>query len=252
MKITLILLVCCILTVVGTIVFAPEYAHEIIDKLHENTTETDKSRTTNGNKENNKRQINKKNTVSTPTESVDESKEKQSHNDKDPDTKAGNDMKRKNDVKVTTPPQPIKHPRTRNEMLTWLHENNYSVGIGDGFYRITWHYRKPFTSRPNAIIFSRDGTVSIRHEQLVVIDEDGATIIGGRNVDIKGSGCIMIGVLIGGIRQNGFYISSVSTKYRNGYYWVEFKRSFDWILGRHSIENVWSKAKKLKEVNHGN
>ena len=139
-------------------------------------------------------------------------------------------------------------PHNESEMLDWLKANKYNVAQEQGFYRISWHYRKPFTSKSNAIIISRDGTVSIRHEQPVVVYENGAIVIGERNVDIKGSDCILIGRLNGSIRRNGFNISSVSMKYRNGYHWVEFKRSFDWFLGN-SIEDVWSKAKKIKEIN---
>ena len=137
---------------------------------------------------------------------------------------------RKNPV----PKREQSSPRNEREMLDWLKEHNYDVAHGQGFYRISWQMQKPTSSKPTAIVVRNDGKVVPQYGHTIV-NRGGASSMGGRATVIN----------------NGMTTSAIA-KYENGSWGIEITRSFYWFPGRDSIENVWSKAKKIKEVNDEN
>ena len=188
MKFALGLLVCCILAIAGTIVFAPEYAHEIIDKFHGNPENITKPQVRKDNNENSNNKANEGNNIVDKSESP---------------IQEGNAFyapQRSNTENQKTSEPPVQKgyevhtkPSTKEQLLEWLKSEDYRVAAGQGFYRITWIYRKPSLTKPSAVIISREGKVSIRYEKNVVIKVDGASIL-GQNVDVNGNGNSIVGI----------------------------------------------------------
>ena len=111
--------------------------------------------------------------------------------------------------------------------------------------------RKPSSDKPTVIVVSRDGKVSVRYEQTVIYVDDAAVL--GQNVVVKGrnNSTVSVGRVSNYSNRNGL-TNTASMKYENGYWWIVTTHSFNWYIGRDRIENVWLKAKKIKEINDEN
>ena len=121
MKLVLGLLVCCILAIVGTVILAPEYAHEIIDRFHDKpTTHTTKPQVTESDNENDDSEGTMDDISNRPVTTT-------------IITKTVNDTPIVAKPLVATPvyTTPIEHPLTKKEMLEWLRTNGYCTAIGN-------------------------------------------------------------------------------------------------------------------------
>ena len=281
MKFTLGFLVCCFLVIVGTVIFAPEYAHEIIDRFHDkSTTHTTKPQVTESNNENSNSIANKGKTFVSTSESVMQSENENGTSEAD-----------KNDIIVATsvpvirmvvesenehsnsrddnafatptpafPTQTFKRPQTEQQLLGWLKAQGYRVEEGQEFYRISWQMQKPTSSKPVSICLKDNGTIIPNYGRRVV---SGINFAAGRKATINGytittshggvnytlsNGGIDIALGSGEVIINTtdkITITS-SAKYENSSWWIETMRSFLWVPGRDNIEDVRSKAKKIK------
>lgn len=128
-------------------------------------------------------------------------------------------------------------PRTENEMLDWLKENNYTVTEEPGFHRIYWQHLKPVSPKPTAIVVNGDGTVVPQYSSHMVASRGSIVSMGNNNTST--------------VTNNGM-TTTASTKYENGSWWIETIRSFDWNPRWDDINDVLSKAKKIKEMNDEN
>ena len=129
-------------------------------------------------------------------------------------------------------------PRTENEMLDWLKENNYTVTEKPGFYRIYWQHLKPVSPKPTAIVVNGDGTVVPQDGSHMVANRGSIVSAGNNTSTVKNN-------------ENGI-TTTASIKYKNGSWWIETIRYFDWYPRWDDINDVLSKAKKIKEMNDEN
>ena len=220
MKFALGFLTCCILVIVGTVVFAPEHAHEIINRFHDIPTHTTKPQQTEINNESDSSAgTNRTTIVTTPITTTPVEKP----------------------LLTTTPiyTTPIEYPRTRKEMLEWLKENGYSVVREQGSYRISWRMFNRTASKPIGLI-SRNGKVDPHYGSIGVGNRVSNGNINGNNVNQE----IIISDRPITFTNNGI-TAIFSIKYENGW-GLETKRSFLWIPSQDNIKGVWSKAKKIK------
>ena len=244
--------------IVGTVVFAPEYAHEIIDWFHGNLEHATKPQVSKDNNENNNK---KSNGGGNNENSNNKANEDNNIVDKDESPiQEGNAFyapQRSNTENQKTSEPPVQQgyevhtkPSTKEQLLEWLKSEDYRVEAGRGFYRITWIYRKPSLTKPSAVIVSKDGKVTIRYEKKVVINVDDASIL-GQNINVRGRNNSTSAFGTVTKVENGL-IKTASMKYENGYWWIVTTQTFDWYIGQDRIENVWLKAKEIKEINYGN
>ena len=266
--------------IVGTVVFAPEYAHEIIDWFHgnlehatkpqvskDNNENSNKKSNGDGNNENSNNKANEDNNIVDKSESpiqegnafhAPQRSNTENKGKSEPPVQKGRvvyrvpqrsntENKEENEPPVQKGYGVHTKPSTKEQLLEWLKSEDYRVAAGQGFYRITWIYRKPSLTKPSAVIVSKDGKVTIRYEKKVIINVNDASIL-GQNIDVRGRNNSTVG--IGTITKvdNGI-IKTASMKYENGYWWVVTTYSFDWYIGRDRIEKVWLKAKEIKEIN---
>ena len=213
MKFALGFLTCCLLVVIATVVFAPEYSHEIIDWLHGNSDSAGKIYVVTGDNSEGGEIASDEKSIEIEIETS------------EPTVRYSR----------LVPGREPSSPRNEREMLDWLKARNYDVAHEQGFYRISWQMQKPTSSKPTSIIIRKDGKVVPQYEHIVVNRGGGAVSIGGRAT-----------VTTNGITTTAF------AKYESGSWWIETTRSFYWSPGQDSIENVLSKAKKMKEVNDEN
>ena len=205
MKFALGFLTCCLLVVIATVVFAPEYSHEIIDWLHGNSDSTGESYVATG----------------------DNSEGGEIASDEQPTYVISS-----KGIGIIAPKREPSSPRNEGEMLDWLKAHNYDVRHEQGFYRISWHMQKPTSSKPTSIVVRNDGKVVPLYGHIAVING----VAAGRRVTVTTNGMT----------------TTAFAKYENGSWWIQTTRSFYWSPGQDSIENVLSKAKKMKEVNDEN
>lgn len=87
----------------------------------------------------------------------------------------------------------------------------------------------------------------------IVVNEDGTVVpqYGGHSVASRGSTASMGNNNTSTVSNNGI-TTTASTKYENGSWWIETIRSFVWNPRRDNIKDVSSKAKKIKEMNDEN
>ncbi|RKU16676.1 hypothetical protein C6501_05320 [Candidatus Poribacteria bacterium] len=238
------------------IVLAPNSVHEVIDRIHGNSDSNGEiSVDTEDNSEVDAIPSDEK------TDTVSESSvvpEDNSEEDVEPsDEKSEPAVKTKH--KVTKLPPLVKGkrkvtklpPLTEDEMLDWLERHDYTVGEGQGFYRIYWRNLTKVFSKPTAIVVSRDGKVDLRYEQTVVVNEDGASVV-GQNVAINGNGNSVSNFGKASVTNRSGITNTASMEYRNGNWWIEVTRSFYWYPSLDSISDVLSKAKKIKETDNEN
>ena len=231
MKIALVFLIGCLLVVVGTVVFAPEYVHEIIDRVHDNAVPAAKSQVLESENEHSNSQADQDHTTTTQSP-------------KFVIIRRGGTIVVEDEDLATTP-QLVTQPQTEKQMLSWLRAHNYEVETGQGVYRISWQMRKRTSSKPTAIVVSRDGTVVPRYERTVVVNEDGAAVV-GENVVLNGSGCSLSGRGRAVVTNRDRITTTASLTYENGSWWIKTTRSFLWIPSRNNINDVLSRAKKIK------
>ena len=122
-------------------------------------------------------------------------------------------------------------PTNEIEMLNWLEVHNYTVADEQGFYHIYWHNLKPVSPKPTAIVVNGDGTVIPQYSSSShMVASRGSTVFRGNNNTITNNGMTI----------------TVSTKYENDSWWIETIRSFVWNPRWDDINDVLSKAKKLR------
>lgn len=236
--------ICCHLIIVGAIIFAPEYVKEILNRLHKNkqninkTQVADRAKTIiNQDKENkiNNNSINK---------SID-SKNKNT-NQEDSETKTNEQIK-ENDKgelnlevqKVNTfVKQFIKQPQSEVQMLEWFKDQNYEVTTYHGNYNVTLHVKKPVPSEPTIISIDLDGTVipSFPLNAAVLKNVYGSTATTGGRVTVVNDG----------------FTTSAFAKYEMGSWWIDITHSFEWDVDKESIKDIWLKAKKIILINDSN
>ena len=128
-------------------------------------------------------------------------------------------------------------PTNESEMLDWLKVHNYTVAEGQGFYRIYWINLKPVSPKPSAIVVQGDGTVVPQYGNHSVASEGSIVSAGNNNI----STAINSGIT-----------TTASSKYENGSWWIETIHSFVWDPSGDNINDVLSKTKKIKEMNDEN
>lgn len=158
MKFALGFLTCCLLVVIGTVVFAPEYTHEIIDWIHSNSdSKGDFFVVAGDNSEGGVIASDEKPTLAIATS--------------EPDI-------------IGTKREPFS-PRNEREMLDWLKAHNYDVTYGQGFYRISWQMQKPISSKPTSIVVRNDGKVVPQYGRIEVIR---GAVVAGRRTTVTTNG----------------------------------------------------------------
>ena len=212
--------VCCVLF----IVLAPDSVHEAIDRIHGNSDANGKlSVDPEDNSEGGVIPSDEK------TETVSESSvvpEGNSEEEWGPfDEKSEPVVMRKRKVTKSS-------PLTEDEILDWLerHDYDYTVGEGQGFYRIYWRNLKEVSAKPTAIVVNNDGTVVPKYGGHSVTSGGSIVSTGNNNTYTV-------------INNNGI-ATTASIKYENGSWWIETIRSFDWVPSQDNINDVLSKAKK--------
>ena len=265
MKFVLSILICCLLVIMGTVVFAPEYAHEIIDKIHNNRNTSSEPHVHGTNTRTNNDNPDDKSTT-TPQGKKYYTYTRKAQNDTfddsattpqsiEPIIPGGGGKIVPQDETPTKTYWSVKQPCTESEILDWLKKNNYEMKKGYGIYHVSVQVQKRASlSKPTAIVVHRDGTVVPRYEQTVIVNEGGVAVV-GQNVVLKGGGSSQSVWGKASINNNGISTTVSLTDLHqgeNGYWWIVITRSFDWILGTDSIKNVLSNAKKIKEVNDEN
>lgn len=235
MKFVLGFLVCCFLVIAGTIILAPEYAHEIIDGLHSNPSNPNRSQVSEGNNKNNNNEANEDDTGIATSE---------------PDGESG---------VLRYIVSPIQ-PRNKQQMLYWLNSEGYRVEAEQGFYRISWQTQEPTSSKPVSIRLKDNGTIIsnyekgvsdviflVKNEETIFADSTITTSRGDINVTRFDGG---IDIVIGSaeiiIKTKDRITITVFAKYKNSSWGLEITRSFVWDPSRDKIEDVRSKAKKIK------
>ena len=124
-------------------------------------------------------------------------------------------------------------PTNESEMLNWLKVHDYTVAEEQGSYRISWQNLKPISPKPTAIVVNGDGTVVPQYGRQSVASGGSIVSVGDNNTST--------------VTNNGM-TTTASTKYENGSWWIETIRSFVWDPSRDNINDVLSKAKKIKEI----
>ncbi|MDE0085844.1 MAG: hypothetical protein OXU23_09055 [Candidatus Poribacteria bacterium] len=228
------------------IVLAPDSVHEVIDRIHGNSDSNDETSTV--------PEDNSEGGVVTSDEKPEPPvvPEGNSEEDMGPSDEKSEPVEGKKIIWVKSLPsdeksEPVKkkryykssapiEPRTKDEMIDWLSVHNYRVEEGQGFYRIYWKNLKPVSSRPT-IVVRRDGTVVPQYGGHSVASEGSIVSVGNNNTST--------------VTNNGI-TTTASTKYENGSWCIETIRSFDWVPSQENINDVLSKAKKIKEMNNEN
>ena len=72
-------------------------------------------------------------------------------------------------------------PANEIEMLNWLKVHNYTVAEEQGSYRISWQNLKPVSPKPTAIVVNGDGTVVPQYGNHSVASEGGIVSVGDNN-----------------------------------------------------------------------
>lgn len=250
MKYALGFLVCCFLVIAGTVVLAPEYAHEVIDKIHGN------SRSNSGasvvpqddsgggvipsDEKPEPGELGQGAKLPPPT--VEPKRTKRKYSTFAPPKRDKRMFRSDAPIKgANLPADQLKTvrgvdarlliPTNESEMLDWLKVHNYVVAEEQGFYRISWKNLQPVSSKPTAIVVQGNGTVVPQYGNHSVAGEGGIVSVGDNNTST--------------VENNGI-TTTASTKYENGSWWVETIRYFDWDPNWDNINNVLSKAKKSR------
>ena len=224
MKIALGFFICCVLF----IILAPNSVHEVIDKIHGNSSSNGETSVVS--KDDSGAGVMPSDEKSKPVE-VEVGAKLPPPND-EPKPGVGASLPPRFD-RVETGKFASLPPRTENEMLDWLKENNYTVTEEPGFYRIYWQHLKPVYPKPIAIVVNGDGTV-VPQDSSHMVASRGSIVSMGNNTSTV---------------TNNEMTTTASTKYENGSWWIETIRYFDWVPSQDNINDVLSKAKKIKEMN---
>ena len=242
--------VCCVLF----IVFAPDSAHEVIDRIHGNSDangklSVDPEDNSEGGvipadeeSEHGEKEIYEGLTTDPAQPPEPRNKDEMIYEGLTTDPAQPPEPRNKDEMiyeGLTTDPAQPPEPRNKDEMLDWLNIHDYKVGKGQGFYRIYWINLKEVPSRPTAIVVQRDGTVVPQYGGRIVVNNGGASSVFGQ-------------ATVTNNRTNNGITTTASTKYENGSWWIEVTRSFDWVPSQDKINDVLSKAKKIKEMDDEN
>ena len=144
--------------------------------------------------------------------------------------------------------RPLPVPTNESEMLDWLNMRNYKVEVEEQeSYRISWQNLKKVSSKPTAIVVKRDGTVIPQYGSHTVASRGGIVSVGDNNTSTVVSAGNSTST-----NTNNEMTTTASIKSENGSWCIETIRSFVWDPSRDSIDDVLSKAKKIKEMNDEN